>query len=86
MKVIDIADRRRVYFEMKQRELQCSILITLAGFVAAVVLLVFQIRFEWGQLYHYICIMFLLIYFSFNLYSNNKLSKECSKINRYRQG
>ncbi|KXO06249.1 hypothetical protein AYK81_00690 [Bacillus thuringiensis] len=86
MKVIDIAGRRRVYFEMKQRELQCSILMTLAGFVAAVILLVFQIRFEWGQLYHYIFILFLLVYFSFNLYSNNKLSRECSKINRNRQG
>jgi hypothetical protein len=86
LKVIDIADRRRIYFEMKQRELQCSILITLAGFVAAVTLLVFQLKFEWGQLYHYIFIFFLLIYFSFNLYSNNKLSKECSKINRRQQG
>lgn len=84
MKIINIADRRRIYFEMKQRELQCSILLTLAGFVAAVILLVFQIRFEWGQLYHYIFTFFLLIYFSFNLYSNNKLSKECSKLNRKR--
>ncbi|MEC3226133.1 hypothetical protein P9027_29895 [Bacillus thuringiensis] len=86
MKVIDIADRRRIYFETKERELQCSILMTLAGFVAAVVVLVFQIRFEWGQLYHYIFTFFLLIYFSFNLYSNNKLSKECSKVNRKWQG
>ncbi|HFJ9306758.1 hypothetical protein [Bacillus toyonensis] len=86
MKVIDIADRRRIYFEMKERELQCSILMTLAGFVAAATLLVFQIRFEWEQLYHYIITFFLLIYFSFNLYSNNKLSKECSKLNNKRKG
>lgn len=86
MKVIDIADRRRTYFEIKQRELQCSILMILTGFLSAVTLLVFQIKFEWGQLYHYIITFFLLIYFSFNLYSNNKLSKECSKFNRNRQG
>ncbi|EJR50174.1 hypothetical protein IIO_06487 [Bacillus cereus VD115] len=75
MKVIDIADRRRTYFEMKQREAHCSILIILAGLVAAASLLVFQIRFEWGQLYHYIFTFFLLIYFSFNLCSNDKLLK-----------
>ncbi|WP_144609043.1 hypothetical protein [Bacillus cereus] len=86
MRVIDIASKRRLYFEMKQRELKCSILITLAGFVIATTILAFQIRFELSQLYHYIVVFFLLIYFSFNLYSNNKLAKECSKIKGKQKG
>ncbi|MGI2835977.1 hypothetical protein [Bacillus cytotoxicus] len=82
MKVIDVAGRRRVYFEMKQRELQYSLCITVAGFIVAVAILVFQLSFELGHLYHYIFTFFLLIYFSYNLYSNNKLSKEYSRLNR----
>ncbi|EHL65197.1 MULTISPECIES: hypothetical protein [Bacillus cereus group] len=71
MRVIDVAGKRKLHFEMKQRELKCSILITLAGFVIATNILAFQISFELSQLYHYIVAFFLLIYFSFNLYSNN---------------
>lgn len=80
MRVIDIASKRKLYFEIKQRELKCSILITLAGFVIAANILAFQISFELSQLYHYIVAFFLLIYFSFNLYSNNKLVQGCSEI------
>lgn len=56
VKVIDIANQRRIYFEMKQRESQASILIIIAGLFAAVAIMVFQISFELDHLYHYIVI------------------------------
>ncbi|PFN11057.1 hypothetical protein COK59_09050 [Bacillus thuringiensis] len=83
MKVIDIANRRRIYFEMKQQELQASILMTVAGFIVAVAILVFQISFELGHLYHYIVTFSFLTYLSFHLYSNNKLAR---KIERKQKG
>lgn len=83
MKVIDIANRRRIYFEMKQQELQASILMTVAGFIVAVAILVFQISFELGHLYHYIVTFAFLIYLSLHLYSNNKLAR---KIERKQKG
>lgn len=83
MKVIDIANRRRIYFEMKQQELQASILMTVAGFIVAVAILVFQISFELGHLYHYIVTLALLTYLSLLLYSNNKLAR---KIERKQKG
>ncbi|EOP78953.1 hypothetical protein IGM_06560 [Bacillus cereus HuB4-4] len=79
VKVIDIAKKRRIYFEMKQQELQASILIIIAGFFASVVILVFQISFELGHLYHYIVTFSFLTYFSLHLYSNNKLPKNREK-------
>ncbi|PEB24379.1 hypothetical protein COF68_17785 [Bacillus toyonensis] len=80
MRVIDVAGERKLHLEMKQRESKCSILIILAGFVIATNIIIFQISFELSQLYHYIVAFFLLIYFSFNLYSNNKLVQGCSEI------
>ncbi|EJV41936.1 Uncharacterized protein BC141101_05732 [Bacillus toyonensis] len=75
VKVIDIANKRRIYFEMKQRESQASILIIIAGLLASVAILVFQISFELDHLYHYIVIFSFLTYFSLHLYSKNKSSK-----------
>ncbi|MGG0310933.1 hypothetical protein [Bacillus mycoides] len=75
VKVIDIANQRRIYFEMKQRESQASILIIIAGLFAAVAIRVFQISFELDYLYHYIVIFSFLTYFSLHLYSNKKSSK-----------
>lgn len=79
MKVIDIANKRRIYFEMKQRESQASILIIIAGLFAAVAILVFQISFELNHLYHYIVIFSFLTYFFLHLYSKNKSSKNREK-------
>ncbi|PFJ20287.1 hypothetical protein [Bacillus cereus] len=79
VKVIDIANQRRIYFEMKQRESQASILIIIAGLFAAVAIRVFQISFELDHLYHYIVIFSFLTYFSLHLYSNNKSSKNREK-------
>ncbi|UYX55951.1 hypothetical protein M3Y14_32500 (plasmid) [Bacillus thuringiensis] len=79
VKVIDIANKRRIYFEMKQQELQASILIIIAGLFAAVAILVFQISFELNHLYYYIVIFSFLTYFSLHLYSNNKLPKNREK-------
>ncbi|TKI11791.1 hypothetical protein [Bacillus cereus] len=83
MKVIDIANRRRIYFEMKQQELQASILMTVAGFIVAVAILVFQISFELGHLYHYIVTFSFLTYLSLHLYSNNKLARKIEKQQGY---
>ncbi|HDR7483727.1 TPA: hypothetical protein QCX52_005737 [Bacillus toyonensis] len=79
VKVIDIANKRRIYFEMKQRESQASILIIIAGLLASVAILVFQISFELDHLYHYIVIFSFLTYFSLHLYSKNKSSKNREK-------
>ncbi|MDM5254273.1 hypothetical protein [Bacillus toyonensis] len=79
LKVIDIANKRRIYFEMKQRESQASILIIIGGLLASVAILVFQISFELDHLYHYIVIFSFLTYFSLHLYSKNKSLKNREK-------
>ncbi|EOO04805.1 hypothetical protein IAW_06009 [Bacillus cereus str. Schrouff] len=79
VKVIDIANKRRIYFEMKQQESRASILIIIAGLFAAVAILVFQISFELNHLYHYIVIFSFLTYFSLHLYSKTSCQKNREK-------
>lgn len=82
MRIIDVADRKRIYLEMKNRELRCSFLMMLMGFVISMGILTFQISFELNHLYHYIVTFVFLIYISLSMYSNDELSRECSEVKR----
>lgn len=82
MRVIDVADRKRIYLEMKNQELRCSFLMILMGLFSSMGILTFQISFELGHLYHYIVTFVFLIYISLSMYLNNNLSSKCPEVKR----
>ncbi|EJQ35999.1 hypothetical protein IEE_05475 [Bacillus cereus BAG5X1-1] len=77
MRVIDVANRKRIYFEMKNKEARNSIFLIALGYMAAMFMFVFQFRFELSQSYHYILSTSLFLFVIFGIeYSELKRKKQ----------